>query len=74
MNSSIPARIISAAWWLFCFVTVAMYIGLSMSRTTVPHYKKIFNNLEELVEKSKTNAIGMGALSGGATEAFFKVN
>lgn len=70
---SLPARILTATWWLFCFVTVAMYIAYSMAYDTVTEKTILFNNLEELVANAEAYRIKFGALKGGATESFFKV-
>ncbi|CAG9831888.1 unnamed protein product [Diabrotica balteata] len=70
--NSVSARIISATWWLFCFVLVANYISFSLSRNAIVEQEQLFSNVEELLEYAEKNDIRFGALKGGTTEGFFK--
>uniref|UniRef100_A0A6P7GEM7 Glutamate receptor ionotropic, kainate 4-like n=1 Tax=Diabrotica virgifera virgifera TaxID=50390 RepID=A0A6P7GEM7_DIAVI len=71
-SSSVSARIISATWWLFCFVLVANYISFSLSRNAIVEKEELFSNVEQLLEYSEANGLRFGALQGGTTEEFFK--
>lgn len=70
---SFSGRTLAAAWWSFCFVIVAMYIAHSMAHDTVLEKEILFNDVQELVEKTEPYGIKFGALKGGATHSFFKV-
>jgi hypothetical protein len=68
---SVSGRLVASAWWFFTLILISSYTANLAAFLTV---ERMVSPIESAEQLSRQTEIQYGAVEGGATKEFFKVN
>lgn len=71
MPRAVSTRMVAGMWWFFTLIMISSYTANLAAFLTVERMDSPIESAEDLAKQTK---IKYGALKGGSTAAFFRVN